>query len=128
MSGWRPERVAEMVHREVAERLRSEVKDPDLVPLSITGVTVTRDLGRAVVRYLPLGGGDVPATLKEALGRAAKQLRGPVGRALRLRTAPELVFVVDEDLERAVRVTSLLEEIGRELRAKDADEGVEDDA
>lgn len=122
MSGWRPERVAEMVHREVAERLRSEVKDPDLVPLSITGVEVTRDLGRAVVRYLPLGGGEVGDPLKEALQRAARQLRGPIGRALRLRTAPELVFVVDTDLERAVRVTSLLDEIGRELRQRDEEE------
>lgn len=116
MSGWRPERVAEMVHREIAQRLREDVKDPDLGPISITGVDVSRDLGKAVVRYLPLGGGEVGPTLEAALARAARMLRGPVGRALRLRTAPELVFVPDHDLERAVRVTSLLDEVGRELR------------
>jgi ribosome-binding factor A len=116
MSGWRPERVAEMVHRELAQRLREDVKDPDLGPISITGVDVSRDLGRAVVRFLPLGGGEAGPELDAALGRAARTLRGPVGRALRLRTAPELVFVRDADLERAVRVTSLLDEVGRELR------------
>lgn len=122
MSGWRPERVAEMVHRELAQRLREDVKDPELGPISITGVDVSRDLGRAVVRYLPLGGGVPGPSQREALVRAAKALRGPVGRALRLRTAPELVFVLDEDLERAVRVTSLLDEVGRELRHSETTE------
>lgn len=119
MPGWRPERVAEMVHRELALRLQTEIKDPDLVPISITGVEVTRDLGTATVRFLPLGGGEVTEALREALDRAARRLRGPVGRALRLRTAPVLIFVEDADLERAVRVTSLLDEIGRELRKKE---------
>ncbi len=127
MAGWRPDRVAEMVHREVAQRLRTEVKDPEIVPLSITGVDVSKDLSRATVRYLPLGGGEEEAPLRDALKRAAKQMRGPVGRALRLRIAPELVFVRDADLERAVRVTSLLDEVGRELRASEDQEPPKED-
>ena len=122
MPGWRPERVGEMVHRELAVRLREDVKDPDLVDVSSTRVVMSKDLGRALVLFVPLGGGDVGKPLMEALGRAARQLRGPVGRALRLRTAPEIVFKVDEDLDRAVRLTSLLDQIGRELPPRGTEE------
>lgn len=111
MPSYRPARVAEMVHRELAQRLRTEIKDPELVPISITRVEMTRDLGRATVWYLPLGGGDAPESLGEALLRAARQLRGRVGRALRLRAAPELVFQVDVHHEEALRVTRMLHDL-----------------
>lgn len=119
MAGYRPERVAEMVHSEVASRLLRDIKDPELVPISITRVEMSRDLGRAVLWFLPLGGGEVSRSLQEALGRAGKKIRGPVGRALRLRTAPQLVFKEDIHHEEAVRVTRLLDEIGANMRAAD---------
>lgn len=119
MPSHRPERVAEMVHRELAERLLTEVKDPELEPISIIHVEMTRDLGRATVRYLPLGGGEASKSLIGALDRVSRRLRGPIGRALRLRTAPELVFVYDADHEEAVRVTHLIEQVARELPSED---------
>lgn len=114
MGGYRAERVAEMIHRELAQRLRLEVKDPRLEPISITHVKVTRDLSRATVDFMPLGGGEVSGDLREALDEAARSLRGPIGRALRLRHAPEIVFREDTHTEKAIRVTRLLEEIASE--------------
>jgi ribosome-binding factor A len=115
MGGFRAERIAELILREVAQRVPT-LKDPRLVPISITKVEVTRDLRRATIEYLPLGGGDVSDEVKEALVDAAKHLRGPVGRALGIRHAPELFFTPDTHTEAAIRVTSLLDRIGRELR------------
>lgn len=114
MPSYRPERIAEMVHRELAQRLRLEVKDPRVTPVSITGVHVTRDLRRAEISYMPLGGGEVSEELQEGLDDAAKRLRGPIGRALRLRHAPELVFLVDTTTEDAIRVTRLLDQLAQE--------------
>lgn len=127
MGGYRAERIAELVHRELATRLQRDVKDSRLEPISITHVEVTRDLSRANVHYLPLGGGEPSDELVEALDGAARQLRGPIGRALKIRHAPEIVFQVDRHTERAIRVTQLLEQIGRELNPSepagdDADE------
>lgn len=122
MPSWRPERVAEMIHREVASRLRTELEDPELGMVSITRVEVSRDLGRAVIYWLPLGGGDPPETQVAALERAAKHIRGPIGRALRLRIAPELVFTFDERHEEAIRVTALLHSIGRARVAPEVEE------
>jgi ribosome-binding factor A len=122
MPAHRAERIAEMLHREIDERLRLEMKDPRLAPISITSVSVSRDLSRAVVEYLPLGGGPVSTELAEGLAHAARQLRGPIGRALRLRHAPEIVFRVDAHTEEAIRITGLLSRMERE-RAERQGEG-----
>ena len=111
MANFRAERIAESIHREVSDRLGREVKDPRLAPISITAVKVTRDLRRAVIEYLPLGGGVPSEELVEALGDAARRLRGPIGRVLRIHHAPELVFALDTHTEEAIRVTGLLEKL-----------------
>jgi len=123
MRGYRPERVAELIHRELGQRLLTEIKDPRVTPISITKVEVNRDLSRAVVHFLPLGGGVPSPDLVDGLDHVAKQLRGPIGRALRLRHSPELVFEVDTHTEEAVRITQLLNEIGEELA--DVDEAAD---
>jgi ribosome-binding factor A len=126
MSGYRPQRIAEMIHRELSVRLRQALKDPAFPPISITHVEVTRDLRHARVMWSPLGGGQPSEELVDAIDLAARQLRGPIGRALRTRNAPELHFELDQHTEDAVRMTTLLGEIGRELAARDAlEEGEE---
>lgn len=124
MPGYRAERIAEMIHKELAQRLRLEVKDPRVGPISITSVDVTKDLSRARVFFLPLGGGDASEELMEGLESAGRQMRGPIGRALRLRHAPELVFVFDAQHAKAFQVTQLLDSIRRERESRD-DEGEE---
>ena len=114
MPGYRPARVAELIHKELGQRLRLEVKDPRVTPISITAVDVTRDLSRATVSYLPLGGGTPSADLIDGLSAAARQLRGPIGRALRLRHAPEIVFEVDTHTEEAIRITQLLDSLAEQ--------------
>jgi ribosome-binding factor A len=114
MGSYRAERVAELVHKEVAQRLRTEVKDPRLTPISITSVEVTRDLQRAQISWMPLGGGPASTELVEAVDDVARVLRGPVGRALRLRNAPELVFVEDEHTDQALCLTALLDQLTRD--------------
>lgn len=122
MAGYRPQRIAEMIHRELAVRLRQELKDPGFPPVSITHVEVTRDLSVARISWSPLGGVEPSHELVEAMDDASRRLRGPIGRALRTRHAPELRFELDEHTEDAVRMTRLLGEIGRELAEKDARE------
>lgn len=125
MAGYRPKRIAELIHRELATRLPRELKDPDLGPISITHIEVTRDLSVARISWSPLGGGEVTPAMQEAVDEAARRLRGPIGRALRTRHAPELRFSVDTHTDDAVRMTALLSEIRRDLDARDAEEGEE---
>jgi ribosome-binding factor A len=111
MAGHRPVRIAELVHAEVAQRLRVQIEDPRVTPVSITHVKVTGDLSRATIQYLPLGGGPPSEDLIEGLRDAAKAMRGPIGRALKLRHAPELVFQLDDHTEEAVRISTMLDRL-----------------
>jgi len=73
----------------------------------VTGVDVTPDLHRARV-FVSLLGSDNPDATLAALNAAGHHLRGPIGRALRLRLAPELEFRRDETPARASRIEELL--------------------
>lgn len=121
MGGYRADRIAVLIQRELSMRLRTDVKDPRVTDVTITHVSVSGDLRRAVVEWMPLGGGEPSDELVEGLAEAARKLRGPIGRALRLRNAPELIFRQDEVTEDAFRVSQLIEELSRE-RAEQEDE------
>lgn len=120
--GHRPQRVAEMIHKELARRLLLEVKDPRVTPVSITHVQVSGDLSVARVQYMPLGGGTPSEELQAGIADVAKQLRGPIGRALRLRHAPELRFEIDTHTDEAVRMTTLLGELEQKRQAREEGE------
>lgn len=118
MPGYRPQRIAELIHRELAQRLQRELRDPNLPHVSVVHVEVTRDLGVAKIAWSPLGGGAPSKELVQAIDDAARRLRGPIGRALGTRHSPELRFQLDDHTETAVRMTSLLNRIKGELDAR----------
>ena len=104
----RARRVAEQVQRTLSDLLRREVSDPRLKPMTITHVKVSPDLSHAWVNYTLLSGDNHDPEQQEILDQAAHQLRGPLGRSLRLRVAPHLHFQPDEELERGNRVDDLI--------------------
>jgi len=114
----RARRVAEQVQRILAEMLLREARDPRLKPVTITHVKVSPDLTHAWVYYTPLLGGAPDPLQQEILDDAARRLRGPLGRAMRLRLAPELHFSPDEELERGNRLDDLITRAVREDRSR----------
>ena len=116
----RPDRVAEAIREEVAMFLAEGVKDPRVVGLvTVTGVDVTRDLRHAKVYVSILGSESERAATLDGLASVASHLRSRIGRALRLRLAPEVNFKLDESVARAARIESLLAQIQEERRSDD---------
>ncbi|MFZ5480588.1 MAG: 30S ribosome-binding factor RbfA [Myxococcota bacterium] len=107
----RAERVASVIHAELSRMLREEVKDPALGSVSVTAVSVTPDLSVARVRYMPLGGQGDRAVIQAALDAEARKLRGPLGRALGIRHAPEIRFEIDKNVEYAARMDEILKNL-----------------
>lgn len=107
----RADRVGDLIRRELSRLLLREVKDPRLREVTITSVEMSADLRHARVRFTgPAGSGEA----EEGLRSAAGFLRGELGRALRLRYAPDLTFEVDESVERSLHVAALLRQIASE--------------
>ena len=76
--------------------------------MTVTGVDLTRDLRHAKVFVSVLGTDEEQAATYEGLASVAAHLRSRVGRALRLRLAPEIVFKQDQSVAHAARIESLL--------------------
>jgi ribosome-binding factor A len=108
----RPDRVAEAIRAEVATFLNQDVKDPRVIGLvTVTGVDVSRDL-RAAKVFVSILGSDAERTATfEGLASVAGHLRARIGRALRLRLAPEITFKQDESIARAARIETLLSQL-----------------
>jgi ribosome-binding factor A len=106
----RADRVADLLRRELSRLLLREVKDPRLRQVVVTAVQVSPDLRRARILFTGgSGGADREAEL-QGLHAAAGFLRGNLGRSLRLRYAPELVFEVDDSVDRSLHIAALLKQ------------------
>jgi ribosome-binding factor A len=106
----RKDRVAEQIRREVAELIRTELKDPRVGMVSITDVEVTADYSHAKVFFSTLAGSEhVPAVLS-GLQKAAGFLRRELGKRISIHMTPQLHFVFDQSLERGADLSKLIQE------------------
>ena len=104
------------MREEIATFLANDVKDPRIVGLvTVTGVEITRDLRHAKVFVSVLGSDSQRAATFDGLDGVAAHLRGRVGRALRLRVAPEIEFRNDDSVAHAAKIEQLLAQVRREL-------------
>jgi ribosome-binding factor A len=104
----RVRRHAERVRELVAQVVRTQIKDPRLGMITITDARITPDLRDATVFYTVLGDTAERAGTAAALASANGLLRSTVGKALGLRHAPTLTFVLDEVPEHAKHIDELL--------------------
>ncbi len=106
----RSERVASQLHRELAQLIRSEVRDPQVGAVSITEVEVSRDLSHAKIYVLCFEEEQIDISVA-ALNRAAVFLRGRLGRELRMRIVPDLKFLHDTSVAQGERIDQLLAQV-----------------
>ncbi len=111
MPGRRLSRLGEQFRRELSLKIRYSVRDPDVGPLTVTGVDVTEDLWLARVFVQLQGSPDEQERTLSALGRAAPYLRSVLGRELRIRRMPELRFQRDGSIEAGQRIEAILQDV-----------------
>ncbi|MFG6176096.1 30S ribosome-binding factor RbfA [Halomonas sp. THAF12] len=120
----RTDRVADQLQKELAVLIQREIKDPRLGMVTVSGVTVSRDLGYADI-YVTLLGEQDAERIKENLAvlkRAAGFLRSQIARRIKLRHVPELRFHYDESVVRGQRLSSLIDEAVASDRDRHDDE------
>ena len=103
----RSDRVAEQVRRDLADLIRSELKDPRVGMISLTAVELTPDYAHAKIYFSTLDG-DHLEEIERGLKRAAGFLRRELGRRIHIHTLPELHFVYDNSIERGASLSLLI--------------------
>lgn len=121
----RTQRIADQMQRELALLIQREVRDPRIGMVTITGTEVSRDLAHAKIFFTLMGeaGDQEVAENRAALKDAAGFLRAQLGRAMKLRSIPQLHFFYDESVRRGVHLSSLIERAVAEDRQHASDDG-----
>jgi ribosome-binding factor A len=116
MNSRRQQRVAELIREEIATILTRKVSDPRVAMVSVTDVQVSPDLQIARVFVSAIGDDDARQLAMKGLDRAKPFIRHELATRVELRQVPELVFRLDEAVERGARVENLLRQIEEEQR------------
>ncbi len=119
MSKIRQQRTAEQMQQILSDLFLREMNDPRLQAVSITEVTIDRELEHADVYVNALGDESRQAEVMAALNRASGFLRHELLSRMRLRKAPQFHFHWDPRLVNVQEVEDILDN----LEIPPADEG-----
>lgn len=111
-------RVAEQIKKELSHIIQTELKDPGIGFMTVTGVDVTNDLSQAKVFISVLGNEEQKETSLKSLARGKGFIRSELGKRIRLRHVPELLFQFDTSIEYGSRIEKLLETINSEAKTQ----------
>ena len=111
MSSNRPEKIADLLKREVSKILNQEVKDPRLQNINITAVRVTDDIGIAYIFYTIIGKSikkDESKIDNTILSKLSGMIRSKLSKIIEIRRVPKIIFKFDESIEYSENIEKLL--------------------
>ncbi|MDR2860971.1 MAG: 30S ribosome-binding factor RbfA [Syntrophobacterales bacterium] len=110
----RADRVADLIQAEIADILHKEIKDPRIGSLTVTDVTISDDLRVAKVYFVEMAQDICNEEIQEGLERAKGFIRKELGRRLRLRYTPEVIFRPDNSFAYGSRIDRILAELKKQ--------------
>jgi ribosome-binding factor A len=110
----RMRRVDEAVRAVLSDAIATDLQDPRVGFVTVTGVKTSPDLRHARVYVSILGDESVRAESLAGLRSARGFLQGRVAAELTLKHTPAIVFEFDESVDRGMRITEILNDIGRD--------------
>ena len=111
MGQQRVEKIQEFIQQELSKIILTELKDPRIGFVTVTGVEATGDLRSAKVFIsLMVSEAEKQATLT-GLQHSLGFLRTEVGRRLGIRHTPELTLHEDHSLDNSAHIEKLLREL-----------------
>ncbi len=106
----RMRKVNELLREVIAEEA-TELKDPRIGFLTITGVNTAPNLRNAIVYYSVIGDDTRHTETAVALKSAAKRFQASIGRQTRLKYTPVLEFRLDPAIDEGIRMDELLQRL-----------------
>ncbi|HEX4306561.1 MAG TPA: 30S ribosome-binding factor RbfA [Solirubrobacterales bacterium] len=113
MAGARMRRVDEAM-REIVAATVSELADPRLGFVTVTGVETSSDLRTAKVFVSVLGDSTERDATLDALRSSHGVIQSRIATETRMKRTPTLTFHYDDTIEKGVRISRLLDEGGEE--------------
>ena len=108
VSKMRASRIADRIREELSEMLIQEISDPRLTGISITDVTVDREIAYADIYVSALEGAQRADDVLAGLDHAQGYLRHELSQRVDLRVFPRLRFHWDPTFEKAEKIERLI--------------------
>jgi ribosome-binding factor A len=115
----RSDRVGDLIKVELADIIFRQIKDPRIGVVTITGVKMTDDLKLARIYFVEMGQDTCAPATQNGLDQAKSFLKRELGKRLKIRHIPDLIFTPDESFAYGSRIEKLLAEIGGQDAAPD---------
>ena len=113
MAGFKADRTAEDIKRELTDIMRT-LKDPRINGLlSILKVDLSKDLSLCRVYVSSLDGIDAAKSAVEGLNSAAGYVRRELGQRIKLRRSPQIQFVADDSIEHSAHINQMLHDLNK---------------
>ena len=108
-------RINDELQRELANIIRTEVKDPRINKMtSVIKVETTSDLKYCKAIVTILGNDEEKAGVMQGLKNASGFIRHLLAERVNLRNTPEILFKLDDSVEYAIKMDRLIKEISSE--------------
>ena len=130
--GYRQGRLGEEIRKIISELLLKELKDPRLsAMISVTAVEVTSDGSYATIYLSVLGLSSAAEDMEkqqqdviEGMNHAKGLIRKEIGRQVKLRHVPDLIFKIDRSMEYGRHIDKIINDldIKHDSEEEDADE------
>jgi ribosome-binding factor A len=117
MSRGRMRRVDEAIRAVLSDAIATDLKDPRVGFVTVTGVKTSPDLRHARVFVSVLGSDPEREASLEGLRSARTFLQARVAAQLPLKHTPALAFEYDGSIDHGMRITEILQEGGTERDA-----------
>lgn len=111
MSGYRLKQQEAQIRIFLSKLLQQELKDPRIGFVSITDVTLTRDLSICKVYVSVFGDQEAQDKTLEALTSAQGFIRREMSKRVKLRRSPELEFINDHSIAQGAKINKILKEV-----------------
>ena len=122
---FRKEKLEELIRRLVSEVLIKEINDPRIGFVTITQVTLNKDLSIAQVGVSMLGDSRDIRKGYDGLLSARGFIQKYVGNNLHIRNVPRIEFKLDSSVSESVRMVDFLENLDGVKEAKNKEEDSE---
>jgi len=118
MSYPRVKRLSEEIKKIVSNIIRNELRDPRIAPMtSIIEVDVTRDLRYVNIYISVLGSEKEKEDTMEGLIKASGFIRREIGKKIKARYTPEVLFKLDESIEKGIYMYNVITKVNEENSA-----------
>jgi ribosome-binding factor A len=123
MEGKRSEKVGDLIQKEISQMLLKSIKDPRIGFVTITRVTVSEDCRFAKAYFSVAGTQAQRESTMKGLDSAKGYVRKELGRRIRLRYTPDIMFQFDPSIEYAIHVEELIQSIHQGKEPHGEEEG-----